>query len=443
MRSLILRFTALSLALVLLTAAAVSARQQFKIAKIEFEGLMRLSAEAVLATTELKIGQTFDLAALDAAAQRLIDSGMFKNVAYQTRATGDQMTIIFRVEETKLSNSRVVFDNFIWFSDSELIAAIKRDVPTFTGIAPDEGDTVERIRKSLERFLHENKIEATVSHIASQDSPGSIAQEHVFSVADYSMPICTIHFPGAASVSEEKLIAKSSTLIGGDYSNKFVNLFAVNNLSAVYRELGHLKVAFSPPTAKPESSAKCKSGVDVTIPVDEGQIYKWQKAEWAGVKGLTEAELDSVLDMKAGQPANGLKLDKAPAQLNKVYGRKGYIQARVRATPQFDDNAGTVVYKMEVREGPQFRMGNLVTKGFPDGESKMLSSKWELKPGDIFDDGYRLEFSKKHLGTILRSTFEQRRAAGGKLPEVKWNNNVNREAGTVDVSIELVNQEPD
>lgn len=443
MRSLILRFTALSLTIALLTGVAVNAQNQFKIAKIEFEGLKRLSADEILATTELKIGQSFDLAALDAAAQRLIDSGMFKNVAYQTRATGDQMTITFRVEETKLSNSRVVFDNFIWFSDTELIAAIKRDVPTFSGIAPDEGDTVERIRKSLQRFLHENKIEATVSHIASQDSPGSVAQEHVFSVADFSMPICTIHFPGATNVPEEKLIAKSLTLFGSDYSNKFVNLFAVNNLSAVYRELGHLKVAFSPATAKPESSAKCKSGVDVTIAVDEGQIYKWLKAEWAGVKGLTEAELNSVMDMKAGEPANGLKLDKVPNQIQKAYGRKGYIQARTRATPEFDDNAGTVLYKMEVREGPQFRMGNLETKGFSESESKMLSSKWELKPGDIFDDGYGVEFSRKHLGIILRSTFEQRRSAGRKPPEIKWNNTVNREARTVDVSVELVNQEPD
>ena len=443
MRSFILRFTAFPLAILLLTAIAVSAQQQFKIAKIEFEGLNRLSLEEVLATTELKIGQQFELAALDAAAQRLIDSGMFKNLSYQTRATGDQLTITFRVEETALRNSRVVFDNFIWFSDTELIAAIKRDVPTFSGAAPDQGDTVERIRKSLQRFLHENKIEATVSHIASQDSPGSAAQEHVFSVTDFKMPICTIHFPGATNVSEEKLLAKSASLLGSDYSNKFVNLFAVTNLSAIYRELGHLKVAFSPPTAKPENSMKCKSGVDVTIPVDEGKVYKWQKAEWSGVKGLTEAQLDIVLDMKADEPANGVKLDKAVGLIQKAYGRKGYIQARLRTAPQFDDNGGTVVYKMEVREGPQFRMGKLLTKGFSEDESKMLTNRWELKPGDVFDDGYGMEFTKKHMGTILRSMFEQRRSDGRKQPEVRWSNSVNREAGTVDVSVELTNKEPD
>ena len=71
---------------------AFGAQQRFTIAKIEFEGLNRFSPEEVLATTELKVGQEFELAALDAAAQRLIDSGMFKNVAYKTRATANQMT---------------------------------------------------------------------------------------------------------------------------------------------------------------------------------------------------------------------------------------------------------------------------------------------------------------------------------------------------------------
>ena len=439
MRNVIARVTLVAIVALFLTAPIGSAQQRFTIAKIEFEGLNRLSPEQVLVTTELKVGQQFELAALDAAAQRLIDSGMFKNVAYKTRATANQMTITFKVEETQLRSSRVIFDNFIWFTDAELVTAIQRDVPTFSGTAPDEGDTLDRIRKSLQRFLHENKIEASVSHIASQDSVGSSTQEHVFSVADIKLPICTLHFPGATNVSEDKLISNARELVGTEYSNKFVALFAVNNLSKIYRELGHLKVAFAPAAAKPEASATCKSGVDVTIPVDEGRMYKWQKAEWSGNNALTLGELDSVLDMQAGKAANGVKLDKATAEIQKAYGRKGFIMARVRSTPEFDDSAGTVIYKMEVREGLQFRMGTLTTKGFPASEAKMLTSKWELKTGDIYDDGYGMEFTKKHMGAILREIYQQRSGEGRTAPQVKWNTHVNRETTTVDLSVELVN----
>ena len=103
------------------------------------------------------------------------------------------------------------------------------------------------------------------------------------------------------------------------------------------------------------------------------------------------------------------------------------------------DSAGTVVYKMDLHEGPQFRMGTLNTKGFPPSEAKMLSSKWELKSGDIFDEGYGMEFSKKNMGTILRGIYQQRSIEGRPAPQVKWNTHINRETTTVDVSVELVN----
>jgi outer membrane protein assembly factor BamA len=428
----------LALFLLVLSCARISSAQQtLKINRVEFEGLSRISAEELIVTTDLKIGQTFDLAALDAAAQRLIDSGQFKKVAYSTRANGDQITITFRVEEAKVGSSRVLFDNFIWFSDTELVAAIRREVPSFSGTAPDTGDTIERIRKSLQRFLLENKIEANVSHMVSQDAPGSSAQEHVFSVTDVNLPICTLHFPGSSSVAESKLVEKSASLLRTEYSNKFVSLFATNNLVPLYRELGHLKVAFAPPTAKPESSANCNSGVDLTIPVDEGQVYKWNKAEWSGNQSLNAAELDVILEMKSGQPVNGVKLDKAGVQIQKAYGRKGYVTARAHGTAEFDDNSATVVYKVDVVEGPQFRMGELSTKGFTEVEAKMLRDRWGLKPGDIFDDGYVSEFSKKHIGTILRGTFEARRAQNRPTPKLNWRTHLNREKLVVDLSVEL------
>jgi outer membrane protein insertion porin family len=434
-----LSLAAWSLVISLFCVQLAGAQQAFKIGKIDFEGLSRVSAEDLIATIELKVGQPFDIAALDAAAQRLIDSGLFKNVAYSTHANRDQITITFRVEEAKVGSSRVLFDNFIWFSDTELITAIKRDLPSFSGTAPDTGDMVERIRKSLQLFLLENKIEANVSHMISQDVLGSPVQEHVFSVTDVNMPICTLHFPGSSAVAESKLIGQSAALLGSEYSNKFVTLFAANNLVPLYRELGHLKVAFAPPTAKPESNTNCNSGVDLTIPVDEGQIYKWNKAEWSGNQSMNATELDTILDMKSGQPVNGLRLDKATVQIQKAYGRKGYLTARVRGIPEFDDKSATVFYKVDVLEGPQFRMGQLTTKGFTEQEAKMLRDRWELKAGDIFDDGYLPEFSKKHIGTILRGTFEARRVQNRPLPKLDWRRHLDREKLLVDLSVELTN----
>jgi len=426
----------LSVALLLAISFSLSGQQSFTIAKIEFEGLNRLSLDEIIATSGLKVGQQFDLSALDAAAQRLMDSGFFKNVAYRTRPNRDQITITFIVEESKVATSRVIFDNFIWFTDTELIAAVRRDVPSFSGTAPDNGDTVERITKSLQSFLHEHQIEATVSYMASQDSPGSLSQEHVFSVNGIPMPICTLHFPGAKNIAEARLIESSKSLIGNDYSNKFVSLFSMNTLLPLYKEVGQLKAAFSPPLAKPEASANCKSGVELTLPVDEGLIYKWDKAEWSGNTALTGQQLTDLLGMQTGQPANGVKIDKAEREIQKAYGRNGYLMSFVRSTPIFDDSAQTVMYRMAVREGPQFHMGQFITKGFPENLDKRIHELWNLKPGDIFDDGYSGEFSKNHLAELMRSLFLERRAQNKPAPNLKWERNINRAALTVDLVLE-------
>jgi outer membrane protein assembly factor BamA len=426
-------------ALMLALNLQAATQQTFKIAKIEFEGLSRLNADELMTTTELKVGQQFELSALDAAAQRLVDSGFFKNVAYRTRPNRDQITITFVVEEAKVGSSIVIFDNFIWFSDTELIAAVKQEVPGFSGTAPDNGDTVERITKSLQRFLHENKIEATVSYMTSQDSIGSSSQEHIFSVMGVPMPICTLHFPGAKNIPEAKLIESSKELFGNDYSNKFVSLFSAKTLFQLYREAGQLRAAFSPPLAKSEESATCRSGVDLTIPVDEGLIYKWDKAEWNGTTAFTAAQLDALLNMQSGQPVNGAKLDKATKEIQKAYGRKGYLMADLTSVPSYDDVKESVSFKMNVHEGSQFRMGRFITKGFTEAQDKILHERWTLKPGDIFDQEYSMEFSQMQINELLRVMYLERRGQGKPAPNLKWDRNINRSDLTVEITLELSN----
>jgi len=413
--------------------------QTLKIAKIDFEGLNRLSVAEVTAIIDLKVGDTFSIVALDTAAQTLIDSGMFRNVAYRTKAIKSQINIIFTVEESSVRSSQVIFDNFIWFSDAELLTAVRRDVPTFNGSAPDNGDIAERVAKSLERLLHEQKIEATVSHMTSQDSLGSTSQEEVFTVNGVPMPICSIRFPGSNNVSEAKLIESAKPLLNSEYSKKFVSLFATNNLIPLYRERGQLKAEFSPPSGRPEATSTCKSGVELTLPVAEGPIYKWTKANWLGNRTLTQQELDAALAMRTGEIANGVQFDIGIKNAEKAYGRNGFLLARVRATADFNDAAETVGYKLEVTEGPLFHMSRFAVKGFPETLAGKIKERWRLTPGEVYDDGYWREFADKQLPELMHNTLMDRRNQGKPAPNLKWDSIVNRESHTVDVVLELTN----
>ncbi len=418
-------------------AAALTAAQDRRvIGGIEFEGLRQIAADEALATSGLKIGQIFKVEEVDAAAQRLLDSGTFKQIGYRTRTVGNKVTITFQVEEAVGSDSPVIFDNFIWFTEEQLMDAVRRELPLFAGRAPNAGKAPEAIMHALQQLLAEQKIPGRVEYLASQDLSGRMLG-HVFSVTGVKMPICTFHFPGAQNVSEEKLAVTAKEMLAADYSSELVRGFSGMKLFALYREVGQLRAKFAAPVGKPDP--KCNNGVDVTIPVAEGLIYSWGQTDWSGPNALTPDQLREILGVKPGDVANGLKFDKGVLAVMKAYGRQGYLDVRVRPTPEFDDSARKVTYKIEVREGPQYRMGSLLFKGLTERDAKALRDAWRLKRGEVFDQGYLDEFFKNDSRNVMQRLFEERRALGKPPPQVGTNLNPNKESLTVDVTLELAN----
>ena len=414
----------------LLTTAAIAQSGQ-KIAAIEIEGVQALTRETVIATSGLKVGDAFSVDATDAAAERLVNSGLFKKVGYSTRNAGANVTITFKLEELKGQSSPVVFDNFIWFSDDELAAAITREVPAFNGSAPDVGDTNESIKKALQNLLAERKLPGQVEYNLTE-------HEHLFRVEGAPMKICTLHFPGAQNVSEQRLIQATRSSMDQEYSRQSAKTFPKYGLYPIYRELGHLRASFGAPVAKPEKSAGCE-GVDLTIPVSEGPQYLWTKADWSGNQVLTVQELDAALGMKPGEAANGKKFDKGLTEIEKAYGNHGHIQVHTDPTPEFDDTASKVTFKIAVNEGPQYSMGTVEFKGFAGDDAATLGKRWALKNGEIYDRSYINRFFRSEAVQITTRIANERDAQGKPRPNIDTREIPNRQTLIVNLLIELKN----
>jgi len=423
--------TLLCLALFSLASPAMSQGAR-RIARIEFEGLHNLTPENVIAMTGLKVGDSFSVGSLDAAAQHLIDSGLFKNVGYRTRTAGAAVTIVFQIEERKSNNSKVVFDNFIWFSDEELTAAVKRVLPSFEGSVPDTGNTTELIRQSLQDLLAAHKYPGTVEYSLTDTG-------HVYRIGGITLPLCTLHFPGAHDVSEEKLGATMKSQTDPNYSRQAAAAFPRYGLYPLYYELGHLRATFDAPVAKLDTSGKCENGVDLTIAVTEGLVYSWASSQWSGNQVLTLTQLDAALGMKNGEVANGKKFDRGKHEVEKAYGKQGHILAHLNATPEFDDATKQVTFKIAVNEGPQFHMGAIDFKGFSDTDRSALIESWKLKPGDVYDETYLDRFYREDARPVLSRMFQQRRATENRAPSLDAHPKVNRDSLTVDLTIELKN----
>ena len=422
--------------LIIITAVAAPAQVAGrKIARIEIAGLQRLSADEVITTTGLKTGAPFSVAHLDAAAQKLVDSGLFSKVSYRTTTKGSLVTIVFQVVESKGGSSRVVFDNFVWFTNDELTAAIRRELPSFDGSAPNAGTMTDRIRDALQNLLKEHKIEGTVEYSPTQTN------EHLYSVAGAHLPICKLSFPGATNVPEEKLVIRSRQLTEEDYSLKGTIAFSQFVLYPIYREAGQWRARFAEPVVKLIEERDCKRGVELSIPVEEGPIFMWDKAEWTGNAVLTPIQLDATLAMKTGELANGAKFDKGLQALSKRYGLTGYLDVDFNAKPEFDEAAARLTVKIAVSEGPQYHMGKLTIKGADSAQVIALEERWKLKRGDVFDISYPERFTKTDAREELQRVVAAWQAQGKRPPEISIGFTPNRSTVLADVTLEF--KDPD
>ena len=412
-----------------LFASSIFAQQGPRLEKIEFVGLKKLTAEQVIPLSGLAIGQPASQDAFDAAANKLLQTGLFRKLAYRVRSVKDQATVTFEVEESAI-RLPVVFENFVWFSDEEITEAVRKEISFFNGTAPATGDTTEKIAAALQRLLASRNIGGRVEYLpyVSKDK-----QELVFTVKGARIPVCSLHFPGASAVSESDLIKASRELLNADYSQKDIATFAPIKLLPLYRHLGYLAAEFQKPSVTLESSPQCAGGVSVSVPVVEGRSYRWAKSVWDGNDKLTIEELATALGMNPGDVADGIKIDNGLKNVAKAYGHRGYLNATIKESIEYDDDNSAVTYRFNINEGQRYFMGNLTIRGLAPADAEQLKAKWTLGPNTVFDEDYLEEFRKNGLREFM--TVLGKRSRSGPPVHVRVETRTDPLKQTVDVVI--------
>ena len=414
-------------------------QQSIKLDRIEFKGLEKVKEPEALEKSGLAVGQTVDIDAVEAAANRLLESGLFTNLSYKLKGTTDKALLTFEVVERKWTMP-VAFDNFVWFTDEELAAAVRRKLPAFDGTAPEAGGVTDQIKGALEELLRERKIEGAVEYtLAENNTAAGRGVQHLFSVKGPGLRVCKLNFQGARAVPEELLVTKSGGIFDNDYSRAYTAGFVESSLLPLYHEKGYLRAAFGPPKVAVEASPECR-GVALAFAVDEGSIYVWDKAAWEGASGLTAQELDAALGMRNREVANAVKIAGGLMRVRRAYGRKGYLGVRVKPEMEFDDTARSISYRFRVEEGAQYRMGELTITGLDEVSANNLRGRWRLLHREIYDEGYLDEFGKKAVAEFVRDAAR----AGNPLPAFKIESKVTPDhtKHTVDVTINFKREFP-
>jgi outer membrane protein insertion porin family len=375
----------------------------FRLAAIKFTGLQRFSEAQAGTATGLHVGDTVTQVQLAAAVEKLSKSGAFQSVSFRYRTESRSLSVDFQVVELS-KFIPCLFDNFVWFSDAELDKTLRSRVTFFAGGVPESGTTVEEVRLALRDLIRANGIAGDVSMIPSAGGLNQPVSAFVYSVTGVSMPIRTVHFSGASAIPASNLESASSQIIGRDYSATFVGEFAAAGLVPIYRKHGYLRARFEKPEAKTLSaiSSGPVQEVNVSLSVEEGPEFYWEKAEWTGNRVFSSEDLDRLLGMKPKEVANQEKIDAGLASIKRAYDTRGFIEAAVKPKEILDDTARLTTYNVAVEEGAQFHLGQVHFEGIPELAAIQLAKSWQLKPGDVFDATYPNTFVSKIMPGKLK-----------------------------------------
>ncbi len=401
------------------------AQLSFKLLSVHVKGLQRLPEDKVVAASGLQLGRITTEQDFQQAVQKLAETGLFTDVAYKYQYTTAGCDLELQVSENE-KLVPILFDNFVWFSDDQLLSTLHTRVPLFEGKLPLNGGLPDQISDALNAILAERKIAGHAEGIQAGSMNGPI-DEYTYTVKFHPVIVRNTDFPGAGQPEIPPLQAAAKPISGQEYLRSAMRPHEKLDLLPVYLSRGYLKAQFSDSQAKIVSDGP-RTVVDVSFPVKSGTQYHVTDVRWAGFSAFPADKLQALIHLKPGQPANAVQLENDLEAVQKLYGTKGYLIAHVKPVPTLNDSAATVSYELNVTEGDQFRMGDLTVDGIDQAAADKLIAQWQIKKGDVFDDSYLQQFFQVMYHDIGLS----------RSYSVVPKQNVDRQNKTVNVALHFV-----
>jgi outer membrane protein insertion porin family len=401
------------------------AKNSTKLTQLRVIGSERFQPEVVAAATGLKLGDDASDGPLKQAADRLAASGMFSDITYSYVSSPKGTRAEFHVVDAD-QLFPLFFDNFVWLSRTDLLKELQKREPLFVGKVPYAGEMFERLSEDLTGILASLQVSGTARVMPRVSPTSKEILGFTYSVQGVTIPVVRVEFPGSSADMTLVLqkAAVGSSLMQNNYSERAVIGVAGLDFLAQYHMRGYLKAACDDPTA--ELQDRTLNLVAVRLPVHEGLRYNLTAIQWSGNKAFSLDDLTKALKDEPGKPLNQVQLEEELGGISKVYGTRGYMEARLDPKYNCDDASQSVVVAIQANEGAQYHMGNVEFRGLSENAVASLRKLWKLHPGDPYDSSYP--------GLFLSGAARQFDFKG---VHVQYSPSLHRDTKTVDVTFQF------
>jgi outer membrane protein assembly complex protein YaeT len=328
---------------------------------IEFQGRMGLSRKSIAKQLKLKPGKHFDFFVLQRGLERIKKLYLKNNylefeLDYEKKEVEDKVTLILhisagpkvflRLRGAEISSSTLSEAERLWMEGSFQKKRVE--------------DVRMLIRKKLfERGYYQTKIEVQEELISPE-----VKAIYILVSPGIKYARIAYHFEGRHGLSEKKLL---SILKKPD---SVYSLFEdpgdlISELEVVYRRSGYLKAKVENPRIDFRTDEKA---VDVTFSFQEGPLFLIDLIEFNGRSSIDRDTLLKAAGISAGETLTPELLYRSQSNLENLYSRKGFLNARIQSRVAIDHEEGKIDLIFDIEENKKAIIeeigifGNTITK---------------------------------------------------------------------------------
>lgn len=409
------RFLVIAVLLVAGVAARPLGAQTYNPRAIRFvstDASQPVNAPELLRISGLKQGVPLTKAEIEAALQKLGDSGAFSSLSYSV----NDAALTIRLTPAGGGQALPVrFANLVWWTHDELIKILEQRVPLFHGELPLQGNQTGDVEDVLVALLKEKGIpDAHVTAIPSS-GPGGAINGVALSITSPEILVGETHFDGAVPEVAAKLNKLDHELAGRNFDRQDVTNTIQQTVEEIFQDAGYLDVKNEPPVFSPPRKDLTQYVVDTQLTLHPGALYRISAVALHPEPPLADGDLRAVLPFKAGDPASASDFRVALGTLARAYAARGYLEAKADATVNRDRSNHTMSYSFTFTPGAQFHLAAVDTSGLSSDLQQEFRGMWDVAPGAVCDreltDKLRTDVQRLHSRSSIYALEERNLAA--------------------------------
>lgn len=312
----------------------------FQVNDIRLEGLQRVSAGPVFAAMPIRVGDVIDQEDVRSTIRSLYGTGFFHNIQV---AREENTLIIVLLERPAIKSIEIDGNKAI---KTEQLVSIMTD----NGLSEGEilqAHKLQGIARELERqYIAQARYGASVE-VKVETLPNSLVDIDIVVDEGSAAKIRHVNFVGNTVFDDDTLLdlvtirpsAWHRFFSSADKYAKEKLSGDLETLSSFYLDRGYLDFQI---ISSQVSISSDKTGVFITLNLNEGEKYKVKTVELAGDPILAEETVKRLFLLKGGDTFSQLRMTNTSEYITTLLGNSGYTNASVEGIPKKDADAHTV-----------------------------------------------------------------------------------------------------